>query len=227
MVEKSNETDKFAHAIARELQRPLRHIESFAELLGKSATVRSDPKCRNYVNTILESARRMDQLMDELFTFTRISQAEMYRLHLGLSDLVTEVIHELTPNTEGRSINWVIGDLPEVVGDPVLLWLALENLISNAIKFTRLRTDARIEIGCHETARESVVFVRDNGVGFEADRADELFEVFHRLHASEYEGAGIGLANVRRIIERHGGRVWAEGKPDEGATFYISLPNSG
>ena len=126
--------------------------------------------------------------------------------------------------TRGRDVEWIVGELPQVTGDSVMLWQVMTNLCSNALKFTRSVEHARIAIGASDTQHEHVIFVRDNGIGFERQSADRLFSVFERLHMTEFEGSGVGLANVRRIIERHGGRVWAEGTPGEGATFFFSLP---
>jgi signal transduction histidine kinase/CheY-like chemotaxis protein len=222
----STEMEKFTHAIALDLQLPLRDIESCSELLFKSAGAQLDQKNQSYLQRISEAAHRMGRLVDDLFTFSRIGQTEMYHLSLSLKDIAREVIHDLRHETEGRKIDWLIGDLPEVTGDSVMLWQVMTNLISNAVKFTRTKEHARIEIGTMDNDREHVFFVRDNGVGFDAQCADRLFGVFQRLHTTEFEGTGVGLANVRRIIERHGGKVWAEGQTGEGATFYFTLPKS-
>jgi PAS domain S-box-containing protein len=222
----STEMEKFTHAIALDLQLPLRDIESCSELLVKSAGAQLDQKSQSYLQTISEAAHRMGRLIDDLFTFSRIGQTEIYRLNLSLGDITREVIHDLRQETEGRDVEWVIGDLPEVMGDSVMLWQVMTNLISNALKFTRTKEHARIEVGARDNDREHVFFVRDNGVGFDAQAADRLFGVFQRLHTTEFEGTGVGLANVRRIIERHGGKVWAEGEAGEGAIFYFTLPKS-
>jgi len=219
-----SEMEKFTHAVALDLQLPLRDIESCAELLMKSASGQLDQKNHSYLDTIQKAAHRMSRLVDDLFTFSRIGQSQMYHLPLSLKDVAREVIHDLRNETEGRRVEWVIGDLPEVAGDSVMLWQVMTNLISNALKFTRTKEQARIEVGAKEDEREHTIFVRDNGVGFDSTCADRLFGVFQRLHTQEFEGTGVGLANVRRIIERHGGRVWAEGATGEGATFYFSLP---
>jgi light-regulated signal transduction histidine kinase (bacteriophytochrome) len=168
----------------------------------------------------------MGRLIEELFTFSRIGQTEMYRLTLSLKEITREVIHDLRQESEGRDIEWVIGELPEVTGDSVMLWQAMTNLISNALKFTRTKEHARIEIGASENEYEHIIFIRDNGVGFDPRAADRLFGVFQRLHTQEFEGTGVGLANVRRIVERHGGKVQAEGEQGKGATFYFTLPKS-
>jgi PAS domain S-box-containing protein len=218
------EMEKFTHDIALDLQLPLRDIESCAELLVKSAGAQLDPKSQSYLQTISESAHCMSRLIDDLFTFSRIGQTEMYRLSLSLEEIAREVIHDLRRETEGRNVEWIIGELPEVMGDSVMLWQVMTNLISNALKFTRTKEHARIEIGARDDGNAHAFFVRDNGVGFDPNCADRLFGIFQRLHTAEFEGTGVGLANVRRIIERHGGKVWAEGREGDGATFYFTLP---
>ena len=220
----AREMEKFTHAIALELQLPLRHIESCSEQLLKNAGNQIDPKSQSYLKKISEASHRMAGLVDDLLAFSRIGQAEMYHLSLSLKDIVNEVIHELRHKIEGRKVEWIVGDLPEVMGDSVMLWQVMMNLISNALKFTRTRDQTRIEIGASDSGNQHIVFVRDNGVGFDSQSAAKLFAVFKRLHSDEFEGTGVGLANVRRIIERHGGKAWAEGESGEGATFYFSLP---
>ncbi len=220
----SREMEKFTHAVALDLQLPLRDIETCSELLMKSAGGQLDQKKHNYLETIQQAAHRMSRLVDDLSKFSRIGQTQMYHLSLNLKDVANEVIHDMRTEIEGRDVEFVITELPEVVGDSVMLWQAMTNLISNALKFTRPKEHPRIEVGALENEREHIIFVRDNGVGFDSQSADRLFGVFQRLHSHEFEGTGVGLANVRRIIERHGGRVWAEGETDEGATFYFTLP---
>lgn len=219
-----HEMEKFTHAVAVDLQLPLRHIESCAELLTRSVKDQLDQKSHNYLKTISDSAHRMGRLVDDLFTFSRIGHTEMYHLSLHLNDIAKDVIRDLQHEIQGRDVEWVVAKLPEVTGDSVMLWQVMTNLCSNALKFTRQVEHARIEIGASDTQHEHVIFVRDNGIGFEPQSAERLFSVFERLHSAEFEGSGVGLANVRRIIERHGGRVWAEGTTGEGATFYFSLP---
>jgi light-regulated signal transduction histidine kinase (bacteriophytochrome) len=177
---------------------------------------------------ILESAKRMGNLIDDLLAFSRIGRAEAHRTTFSLQQIVEEVLAEIRQETSARNIVWNIGALPTWYGDRSMLRLALTNLVSNAVKFTRTRPRAEIEIACAEQKRDQVVlFVRDNGVGFDMRYVNKLFGVFQRLHATEdFEGTGIGLATVQRIAHRHGGTAWAEGGVDQGATFYLSLSTS-
>ena len=225
----NKELEAFAYSISHDLRAPLRHTAGYAELLQKSAGASLDEKNRRYLTLIRESAKRMGNLIDDLLAFSRIGRAETRRTVVGLQALVAEVLHELRPDTEGRDISWRIGALPDVFGDRSMLRLALVNLISNAVKFSRAARPAEIEIGCTPgEGDETVVFVRDNGVGFDMRYSNKLFGVFQRLHPAEaFEGTGIGLATVQRIIHRHGGRVWAEGLVGGGATFYFTVPRPG
>jgi light-regulated signal transduction histidine kinase (bacteriophytochrome) len=168
----------------------------------------------------------MGNLVDDLLAFSRIGRAETHKTTVTLEQLVKDVIREIAPDTQGRKINWRIGSLPICYCDPSLLRLVFSNLVSNAVKFTRTRPQAKIEIGSsNHTADEAVVFVKDNGVGFDMKYKNKLYGVFQRLHSQEaFEGTGIGLATVQRIIHRHGGRVWAEASVDNGATFFVALP---
>ncbi|MEK7249634.1 MAG: ATP-binding protein, partial [Bacteroidota bacterium] len=186
-----------------------------------------DEQSKHYLTTISDAAKYMGSLIDDLLSFSRMGRVEMLTVRVSLDHLVKEAMQQLSHETEGRQISWNISELPVVEGDPSLLRLVFVNLFSNAIKFTRTRPDAQVDIGCTNGQPDEVVFfVRDNGVGFDTKYVDKLFGVFQRLHrAEEFEGTGIGLANVRRIIHRHGGRTWAEGALGQGATFYFSLPN--
>ena len=198
----------------------------FTELLQKNVSSMLDEKSLRYMKTILESAKRMGALIDDLLAFSRIARAETRQQPVSLEELVKEVLPDLQRETEGRAIAWNIGALPDTFGDRPMLRLVLVNLIANALKFTRTRPRAEIEIGSLEKNDAVVVFVRDNGVGFDMKYAHKLFGVFQRLHQSgTFEGTGIGLATVQRIIHRHGGSVWAEGVVDGGATFFFSLPS--
>jgi light-regulated signal transduction histidine kinase (bacteriophytochrome) len=171
----------------------------------------------------------MGLLLDDLLNFSRLGRTELKPSHVSLNQLVLRIRQELEPDLKGRVLVWEIGDLPDVEGDASLLHQVLFNLLANAVKYTRKREAARIEIGSMVNSEsEATVFVRDNGAGFEMEYVDKLFHVFQRLHKTQdFEGTGIGLAIVRRIVERHGGRAWAEGAPGQGAKFYISLPRKG
>ncbi len=167
-------------------------------------------------------------MIDDLLLFARMARKEISREPVDLNRLVRSVIESFALDLADRSVDWQISDLPRVVCDASMIRLVLENLISNAIKFTKPRGEARIEVGFNEGPKEVSVYVRDNGVGFDPSYGDKLFGVFQRLHSEhDFEGTGIGLANVQRIVQRHGGRVWAEGQPDHGATFFFTLPKDG
>jgi light-regulated signal transduction histidine kinase (bacteriophytochrome) len=222
----NEELESFAYSVSHDLRAPLRHIDGYIELLQKKTGSTLDQQSQHYMDTISESAGKMGVLIDDLLAFSRMGRKAMSFQQVELGPLFKEVIRELEPATASRSIDWHIGDLPVVSGDEAMLRLAFVNLVSNALKYTRPRSQAKIEIGSQPGRKsETVIFVRDNGVGFDMTYADKLFGVFQRLHRmEEFEGTGIGLANVQRIITRHRGRVWAESRPDQGATFYFSLP---
>jgi PAS domain S-box-containing protein len=228
-LETSNkELEAFAYSVSHDLRAPLRHMLGFAELLKKNVGSLLDEKGTRYMQSILESAQKMGSLIDDLLAFSRIGRAETRQTLVNLQNLAQEVLSEMQTETEKRSIDWKIGTLPDVYGDRSMLKLVLVNLIANAVKFTRTRPQAAIEVGSFKSAESGVVvFVKDNGVGFDMKYAHKLFGVFQRLHqASAFEGTGIGLATVQRIIHRHGGRVWAESFIDKGATFFFSVPHT-
>lgn len=227
----NKELEAFSYSVSHDLRAPVRHIAGYAELLEEYASsTLSEEGCR-YVKTIAESAKQMGTLIDDLLVFSKMGRTEFSQSMVNLELLVKEVIEDLTPELQGRAIEWAIGALPSVQGDPAMLRQVFRNLIGNAVKFTAKRADAKIAVGIAsdgQVAHETVLFVRDNGAGFDMQYVHKLFGVFQRLHrASEFEGTGIGLANVRRIIERHGGRTWAEGAVGVGAVFYVSLPLRG
>ena len=224
----NKELEAFAYSTSHDLRAPLRHIAGYAELLQKSVSSSLDGKSQEYMGMILDSAQRMGHLIDDLLAFSRIGRAETRNTWVSLKDVVTGILKEMQQEIDGRNIVWKIETLPDIYGDPSMLKVVLTNLISNAIKFTRTRSQAEIEIGYADgTGGEVVVFIRDNGVGFNMKYVNKLFGVFQRLHRVQtFEGTGIGLATVQRIIHRHGGRVWAEGQVDKGATFYFSAPKS-
>jgi PAS domain S-box-containing protein len=227
-LEASNkELEAFAYSISHDLRAPIRHIVGYAQLLQKYSSSALDEKSHRYMMTILESAKRMGALIDDLLAFSRIGRAEARESTVNLDLLVKEALSEVQQDMNGRNIAWKISALPNLYGDRSMLRLALVNLISNAVKFTRTRPQAEIEIGCLEKDKdEVVVFIKDNGVGFDMKYVDKLFGVFRRLHpADAFKGTGIGLATVQRIIHRHGGRIWAECLVDRGATFFLSVPS--
>jgi PAS domain S-box-containing protein len=228
-LEASNkELEAFAYSISHDLRAPLRHMVGFTELLKKNAGSLLNDKSQRYVTMILESAKRMGDLIDDLLAFSRMSRSGTNKTMVSLQQLVQEALGEVEQETGGRNIVWRVGALPALYADRSMLRVVLINLISNAVKFTRPRPQAEIEIACTgEEEDQAVVFIRDNGVGFDMKYVDKLFGVFQRLHAPEaFEGTGIGLATVQRIVHRHGGRIWAEGLVDKGATFYFSLSKS-
>jgi PAS domain S-box-containing protein len=224
----NRELEAFSYSVSHDLRAPLRHIDYFASTLEKHLPAEQrDAKTQRYLSTISSSARNMGQLIDDLLGFARIARTEVRRTSVPLDELVAETRQGLQTEINGRKIAWAVSPLPAVEGDPALLRQAFFNLLSNAVKYTRRQPEARIEIAAQPGGPgEVVVRVSDNGAGFDMKYADKLFGVFQRLHSSqEFEGTGVGLANVRRIIERHGGRIWAEAGVDRGATFYVGLPS--
>jgi signal transduction histidine kinase len=224
----NKELEAFSYSVSHDLRAPLRHIEGFVEILQSTKADELDEESRHHLNTITESARQMARLIDDLLAFSRTARIEIKKSNVHLGELVAGCIRDLEPEVARRKVDWVIGTLPEVRADPALLRQVVLNILSNALKYTRPRPEARIELGAKSTRSEHVLFVKDNGVGFDMRYAHKLFGVFQRLHrSSEFEGTGIGLANVRRIIARHGGRTWAEGELEKGATVFFSLPKLG
>jgi PAS domain S-box-containing protein len=220
--------ESFSYCVSHDLRAPLRYMEGFLDLLENHIGGSLDGKGRHYLDTALNSARQMGVLIDDLLRFSRTGRVDMSETKVSLTDLVKQAQQELATDLKGRKVVWKVEALPAVAGDATLLRQVLVNLLGNAIKYTHTREEAAIEIGCREEGDELVFFVRDNGVGFDMRYSHKLFGVFQRLHTvDQFEGTGVGLAIVRRVIARHGGRTWAEGVVDQGATFYFSLPRTG
>ena len=229
LEEANKELESFSYSVSHDLRAPLRHIEGFAQLPRRRASTVLDETGQRYLNTIVQSTDHAGNLIDNLLSFSRMGRTEIHRADVEMNRLVHQALEDLKSETEGRNIDWKIGQLPKVQGDPSMLRVVMTNLLSNAVKYTSTREQAVIEVGtktnADENADEAIFFVRDNGVGFDMQYVDKLFGVFQRLHASEeFEGTGIGLASVRRIVSRHGGHTWAQGSVGSGASFYFSLP---
>jgi PAS domain S-box-containing protein len=221
----NKELEAFSYSVSHDLRAPLRHITGYLEILQLHTQSRLNEEAQHSMQMIWDAARQMSELIDALLDFSRLGRGEMHLQQVNFNALVKTVQVELHTEAANRNIEWQIGDLPIMRGDTLMLRQAWINLISNALKFTRNRSPAKIEIGAHSEAGQVTFFIRDNGAGFSMAYAHKLFGVFQRLHRrSEFEGTGIGLANVQRIIARHGGRVWAEGVAGQGATFYFTLP---
>jgi PAS domain S-box-containing protein len=223
----NRELEAFSYSVSHDLRAPLRHIMGFVELLQEDAGPTLSQSSLRHLSTVSQAAKRMGALIDDLLAFSRIGQAGMEKQECSLDDLVREILGDFQKEPIRRNIDWQIHPLAAVWGNPALLRMALTNLISNAVKFTNERAETHIEIGSTSDGEdETVIYVRDNGAGFDPRYAAKLFGVFQRLHSQDkFEGTGIGLANVQRIIHRHGGRVWADGVENCGATFYFSIPN--
>jgi PAS domain S-box-containing protein len=227
VAERTEQLEAFSYSVSHDLRAPLRHVMGFVELLRLEAGSTLSEKSLRHLTTISRSAKRMGELIDDLLAFSRIGRSEMKKTEVNLDDLVRETLGDFHAETKDRNIVWTIRGLPMVWADRALLRLVWVNLISNAIKFTGRCVEAKIEIGpVASENRETVISIHDNGAGFDPKYIEKLFGVFQRLHSQdEFEGTGIGLANVHRIVRRHGGRAWAEGKPEAGATFYFSIPD--
>jgi chemotaxis family two-component system sensor kinase Cph1 len=221
----NKELEAFSYSVSHDLRAPLRHIAGYGDLLREADGDTLSERSKRFLNNMLDSARLAGVLVDDLLTFSQMGRAALRPVQVDLNQLVRSVIQEFSAETANRKVEWIIPELPNVTGDPAFLQIALRNLFSNAVKYTRTRESAKIELSVNSTADEYIVSVRDNGVGFNMKYVNKLFGVFQRLHrAEEFDGTGIGLANVRRIIERHDGRTWAEGREGEGAVFHFSLP---
>ncbi len=220
----NQELEGFTYSVSHDLRAPLRGIDGFSQILLAECPAELSEQARHYLHMVADNARQMGRLVDDLLRFSRTSRQSLLRQRVAMASLVRQCLAELAPESQGRDVDLQVGELPDCLGDPALLKQVWLNLLSNAFKFTRQRQHARIDIGCLQRDGQTVYFVRDNGVGFDMQYADKLFGVFQRLHrAEEFEGTGIGLALVQRIVHRHGGRIWADAAPDQGATFYFTL----
>jgi PAS domain S-box-containing protein len=221
----NQQLNSFAYAVSHDLRAPLRQLDGFTELLRTNCYEGLDPQGRRYLDKIAACGQRMGRLIDDLLSFSRLLRADFSLGRVSLRSLQAEVQRDFEAALAGRSVVWIVGALPDVHGDRSMLRQVFVNLLSNAVKYSRGQAETRIEIGCSDrTEEEATVFVRDNGVGFDMQYVGKLFDVFQRLHSNEFEGSGLGLAYVRRIVERHGGRVSADAVVGRGATFYFSLP---
>jgi PAS domain S-box-containing protein len=220
----NKELEGFTYSVSHDLRAPIRQIDGFAQLLSEHSGDVLDEKGRHYLRRIQEGAQSMGRLVDDLLNLARIGQQDFRPVRVSLDVLVNDVVAGLESDVGARSVEWKLGHLPGAVGDPGLLKIAFTNLLSNALKYTRTRARAEIEVA-FGTDGSDAIMVRDNGVGFDLAYADKLFGVFQRLHrAEEFEGQGVGLAIVQRIVHKHGGEIWADARPDGGATFYFTLP---
>jgi len=222
----NRELEAFSYSVSHDLRAPLRHIQGFIELLKKELTSSLSEKGQRHLLVVQKSAQRMGVLIDDLLAFSRMGRSEMHLRTVNMARLVEKVIHDLAPDTRGRNIAWKIDPLPQIHADEAMIHQVWMNLLSNAVKYTKNREHAEIQVRCSKKAGQIIFEITDNGAGFDMQYAGKLFGVFQRLHGQQdFEGTGIGLANVRRIVRRHGGEAWAHGKVNEGATFYFSLPD--
>jgi len=226
-VTANKELEAFSYSVSHDLRAPLRHIGGFVDLLSKNNSSQLDETGLRYLNTISESTREMGNLIDALLTFSRFSRAELQRTKINSKNMVTRLFKSLSDDYNGRNIEFNISELPDAMGDENLINQVWVNLISNALKYSRNKEKTIIDIGGKIENDKTIYFIKDNGAGFDMKYADKLFGVFQRLHkARDFEGIGIGLANVNRIITRHGGKCWAEGEVGNGATFFFNVPNN-
>jgi|SRR5271170_3682615 len=223
----NHELEAFTYSVSHDLRSPLRHISGFSRILVEDFAPSLPPEAQHYLQRIAQGAARMGKLVDELLNLARVGRQSLTIQPTELNSIVQGVLIMLEPEIIGRQVEWKIADLPFLECDPTLVRQVFQNLLHNALKYSRPRSPAVIEIGHTEKHGQPVIFVRDNGVGFSMKYADKLFGVFQRLHRTEeFEGTGVGLAIVQRIVHKHGGRVWAEAEIDRGATFYFTLGSS-
>jgi len=221
----NKELEAFSYSVSHDLRAPLRAIDGFSRVILEDYFDKLDDEGKRVTNIIRKNTQKMAQLIDDLLVFSRLGRQEIRISGIKMEKLVKDVFDEHALAVPERKIQFDIRELPSAKGDQALIRQVLTNLLSNSIKFTRSKETARIEVGCRREGNENIYYIKDNGVGFDMQYGDKLFGVFQRLHSSqEFEGTGVGLAIVQRIIHRHGGRVWAEGKVNEGATLYFTLP---
>ncbi len=225
LAELNRQLEAFSYSVSHDLRAPLRHISAFLALLQSESGSTFTEDAHHYLKHISDAITRMNAMVEDLLSFARMSREELCREMVAMADLVQEVRREMSSDTDGRNIRWDIQPLPQAFVDRNMFKQVWTNLLSNAVKYTRPRPEAEISIGCRDHQAETEYYVRDNGAGFDMKYADKLFGVFQRLHSDEeFEGTGIGLANVQRIVSRHGGKTWAQGEVDQGAIFWFSLP---
>jgi light-regulated signal transduction histidine kinase (bacteriophytochrome) len=221
----NKELEAFSYSVSHDLRTPLISIQAFSRLLIEKYASRLDAKGQRFLNAIQKSTKQMDQLINDLLSLSRLKKQEFKVTEIDMGGLARDVFEELRAVNPGRAVRLMVNHPPTGMGDPSMIRQVVVNLLSNAMKFTRKREEAVIEVGGSLHEDEVIYYIKDNGVGFDMTEADKLFGVFQRLHsADEYEGTGVGLAIVQRIIARHGGRVWAESELEKGATFYFTLP---
>jgi light-regulated signal transduction histidine kinase (bacteriophytochrome) len=224
LEEANKELEAFTYSVSHDLRAPLRHIAGFSSLLLEESGSTLDSQARHYLQRIQDGTHKMGTLVDELLSLARVGRQVASVQMVDLNSMVAEVMAMLKPEWESREVEWKIAQLPDLACDATLTKLVFQNLIGNALKYSRPRRPAVIEVGTTETGDQPIIFVRDNGVGFNMKYSDKLFGVFQRLHRHEdFEGTGVGLATVQRIVKKHGGRVWAEAELDKGATFYFTI----
>ncbi|NJD51594.1 MAG: GHKL domain-containing protein [Candidatus Methanoperedens sp.] len=224
----NKELEAFSYSVSHDLRAPLRAIDGFSRVILEEYNDKLDDEGKRYLNIVRDNTQKMGQLIEDLLALSRLGRKEMQVSMIDMAKLAKTVFDELKEANPGRNIQLEIKTLPPAYGDQAMIHQVFVNLLSNAIKFTRFKEKAVIEIGCNTRMNENVYYVKDNGVGFDMQYLNKLFGVFQRLHsAEEFDGTGVGLAIVKRIIQRHGGKVWAEGKVNEGATFYFNLSEEG
>jgi hypothetical protein len=227
LEEANKELEAFSYSVSHDLRAPLRAVDGFTGMVLARYAEQIPPEAKRLLVQVEKSANRMAQLIEDLLRFSRLSRQPLSNRRVNISEMAADIVRELRNEAGDREVEVRIGELPDVTGDVSLLRQVFVNLLSNAFKFTR-KTKALIEVGCETGGEENVFFVRDNGAGFDMAYTQKLFTVFHRMHTEDqFEGTGVGLSIVQRIVQRHGGRVWAQAEPGKGATFHVALPKTG